>query len=104
MSDKVVFFFFGTFNTTYILSDCREMLVLNVHLRCLSCICVIRCVKAFTFGSKFALMNQLTDMNKHFEGVFQRGPDEGMKPCPSQPQWVMGRTLVLFSSCGSDPL
>lgn len=55
---------FGMSNTTYILSESREMLVLDVlHLFFTSyCICVIRCVKAFYIGE----CNQVGTFMNHF--------------------------------------
>lgn len=56
---------FETSKTTYILSNYREMLVLDVHFRVVQgsyCICVFRCVmkplNLFAFGS-YLLMNHV---------------------------------------------
>ncbi len=72
----MVKFCFGTSNATYILSDYREMLVLDVHFGGeLVTVFVLLDVKAFTFvfGSYLSWhlwivcgSLKLTDMNEHF--------------------------------------
>lgn len=87
----MVKFCFWTSITTYILSDHREMLVLDVHLRGVwasYCIRVIRCVikplHYFAFGSYLSWhlriitgSLKLTDMNEHFEGFSSQGTWRG---------------------------